>query len=316
MLPAIFSCESDVIGESEFKFFRESDPQGFIVFTRNCRNIEQLYRLTSQLKESLGRDCPILVDQEGGRVERLKGGGFRENNQDIKMPSMLEFGLEYAQRPEETSYKLAKTIEKTAKTLKKCGINVNCAPVLDVLPVFEQENSLESLKNTVIGDRSFGYDVDIVTELGKIVCSVYLENGITPVIKHMIGHGKLLADSHKELPVSDIGFEEMQKSDFVPFVEMSKHFDNNNLWGMSAHVIYKQLDEHNVATLSPFIIRDIIRNNIGFSGFLLSDDISMNALQYAGSIEQRAVKAIDAGCDAVLYCAGKLGEMEKIANAI
>jgi beta-N-acetylhexosaminidase len=296
-LAAIFSFSGTELSADERDLFIQANPLGFILFSRNIENPVQLKRLTDDLKAALGRDCPILIDQEGGRVQRLKAPHWRN------APPMKNFG-DAAQKDKAHALEdLRYTILRQAEELSACGISVNCAPVLDVLC---------SETHAAIGDRAFSNDPELVSALGLCACETFLEAGITPVIKHMPGHGRAALDSHADLPVIAADKKALER-DFTPFRAAAK---NPAIWGMTAHVIYDALDPDNPASLSRAVIQDTIRGDIGFTGFLLSDDLSMGALEGQGSITQRALKAIEAGNDAALYCAGKPAEMDELAACL
>ena len=298
---AIFSIEGCALSDEERSFFREAEPLGFILFARNCESPGQLKALTDDLKETLGRDCPILIDQEGGRVQRLKPPVWR------KYPVMKSFGDKAREDMDGALEDLRYTILQQAEELSECGVNVNCAPVLDVLTEATHE---------AIGDRAFSDDSEIVSRLGLSVCRNFLAAGMTPVVKHMPGHGRGKVDSHKDLPHVSVSLEELQKTDFEPFRIVFESELAPSIWGMVAHIVYDQIDPDHPASVSPIIINDIIRGEIGFDGFLVTDDLDMDALSAYGTPAARALASLEAGCDAALYCSGKLAEMEKIAKTV
>ncbi len=300
-LAAIFSLEGVRLEAAEKLFFTESNPLGFILFGRNCESPDQLRALIGELYELLGRKCPILIDQEGGRVQRLKPPQWRP------YPAMQEFGDLYTKDADRSVSDLRFTVMRLAEELRDAGINVNCAPVLDVL----HENTHEA-----VGDRAFSGTPEFVAILGRIVCEALLEAGVTPVIKHLPGHGRSTQDSHHNLPVISETVRILEESDFLPFRQIAKSEIGQAVWGMSAHLIFEEIDSELPASLSPKIIRDIIRGSIGFDGFLVSDDVDMKALDPFGDIPQRCLKAIEAGNDAALYCWAKLDVMEKIAETV
>ena len=297
----ILSCKGPALSAAERRFFRRARPLGFILFARNCRNPAQLRRLSDDLRECLGRPCPILIDQEGGRVQRLKPPGWRA------YPPMRSFGDRAAAGSGKALAALRLTISQMAAELAEGGVNVNCAPVLDVLT---------DATHAVIGDRAFAADPDIVARAGLAACRYFLAAGITPVIKHLPGHGRGKLDSHKDLPRVSESLSELRGSDFKPFSAVSKSDIGPRVWGMTAHIVYDRLDPDHPASASSTIIREIIRGEIGFAGFLLSDDLDMAALAGYGDAAARAAACIAAGCDAALYCAGELRIMEKIAASV
>lgn len=297
----ILSLAGSTVSDAEAALFKQANPFGFILFARNVENPHQLLALTAHLKEIVGRDCPILIDQEGGRVARLKPpiwrgypacrlyGAIAENNLGRGIDEM---GLRTVQIAEE---------------LRASGINVNCDPVLDVL----REET-----HDVIGDRAYSDDPAIVGAMGLAVCRDYLRGGIQPILKHIPGHGRAKADSHLELPVVDASLDELRGLDFVPFATIAQSDIGEAVWAMSAHILYPALDADLPLTLSASSIADIIRGEIGFNGILISDDVSMKALDSYGDLGTLCAKSIEAGCDLALYCAGKLDEMETIVSAV
>ena len=291
-LPAIFSLSGTRLSSDEYTFFREVQPFGFILFGRNIDTPEQVKSLTEELRECLGRSCPILIDQEGGRVQRLKPPHWQAQ------PPM--------QACTETT-QLKNIISSISEELKQLGINTNCAPVLDVLC---DDTDIS------IGDRAFSKDPQRVSQLGAYTCEIMLQHGIRPVIKHLPGHGRARVDSHDKIPYIDTSLDDLRKTDFPPFIHSMEQPFKNELWGMVGHCCYTALDPDFPASLSAHVIETIIRTEIGFSNLLLSDDLSMGALHRFGSIEERAQKCLDAGCDIALYCAGDLSEMTAIAETI
>ena len=298
---AILSLKGCALSDDERSFFREANPLGFILFARNCENPEQLRKLTDDVRESVGRACPILIDQEGGRVQRLEPPIWR------KYPPMKSFGDRYADEPEQVLEELRFTILQMAEELLESGLNVNCAPVMDVL---------SAVTHDAIGDRAFADDPDFVGRLGLSVCRSFIAAGVTPVIKHLPGHGLGKVDSHKDLPVVSESLNRLKQIDFDPFRFVSKSDIAPSVWGMVAHIIYDQIDPEHPASVSPTIISEIIRGEIGFDGFLVSDDLDMEALTGYGDIAERARICVEAGCDAALYCAGDLKIAEKVIKSV
>ncbi|MEZ5814118.1 MAG: beta-N-acetylhexosaminidase [Alphaproteobacteria bacterium] len=297
----IFSCEGLELSSGERVFFKEANPLGFILFARNCENPAQVRALTDDLRETLGRNCPVLIDQEGGRVQRLKPPVWRQ------YPPMRSFGDKAVGDMDGALEALRFTILQMAEELSECGVNVNCAPVMDVLT---------DATHDAIGDRAFSNDPQVVGRLGLSVCRHFLAAGITPVIKHIPGHGRGKVDSHKGLPRVSASLEDLRGADFDPFRIVSKATVGGLVWGMVAHIVYEKIDPEHPASVSSDVIQKIIREDIGFEGFLLSDDLDMEALAGYGEVAARAVLSIEAGCDAALYCAGDLGVMEKIAEIV
>ncbi len=290
---AIYGCSGLDLSGAERDFFRSAQPWGFILFARNVDNPEQIRRLTSALRETVGDEtAPILIDQEGGRVARLNPPGWGER------PAAARFGDVYAVSPEaarEAAYLNARLI---ANDLFSLGINVDCLPVLDI-PVKDAD--------PIIGDRAFGTDPTMIIELGRAQIEGLTDGGVLPVMKHIPGHGRANADSHLALPRVSTPADQLSASDFVPFRSLS-----HCPMAMTAHVIFEAIDSQRPATTSPKVIRDIIRGEIGFDGLLMSDDLSMKAL--SGGLSGRAKAALFAGCDVVLHCNGKMDEMMDVAN--
>ncbi len=297
----ILSLKGCAVSDEERSFFKDANPLGFILFARNCENPAQLKALTDDLRGALGRSCPILIDQEGGRVQRLKPPVWRQ------YPPMKQFGDKAVSDMDGTLEELRFTILQMADELSECGVNVNCAPVLDVLT---------EVTHDVIGDRAFSENPEMVARLGLSVCRHFLAAGITPVIKHVPGHGHGKVDSHKDLPVVFEKLNRLRKGDFDPFRIVSESDVGSSVWGMAAHIVYDQIDPDHPASVSSKIINDIIRDEIGFDGFLVTDDLDMDALAGYGDPAQRALASLEAGCDAALYCSGDLAVMEKIAKAV
>jgi beta-N-acetylhexosaminidase len=289
---AIYGCQGMELLEEERAFFRDANPFGFILFQRNCDNPAQVRALCRALRDSIGvANAPILIDQEGGRVARLKPPHWRAR------PAARRFGQLFESKPEEgreATYLCARLL---ANDLKDVGITVNCTPVLDV-PVQGAHD--------IIGDRAFSTDPATVIELGRIVIDGHLDGGVLPVIKHIPGHGRALADSHQELPHVSVPFAELSTHDFVTFRGL--HYAPI---AMTAHVVYEAVDPKRPATTSSRLVHHIIRGEIGFRGLLMSDDLSMQALK--GPFRARTKSALLAGCDVVLHCNGKMDEMKEIA---
>ena len=292
----IFGCSGLALTDEEKAFFKRVNPLGFILFSRNIATPEQLKTLIQSLRETAGReDVPVLIDQEGGRVARLKPPHWP------KYPPAGVFGTLYQKemfKAEELAYSSARLI---GRDLRELGINVDCAPVLDV-PV---EGSID----TILGDRAFSRDPQLNGPLGKIVCDALMAEGVLPVVKHIPGHGRAVVDSHLELPEVSTDLETLKQTDFVPFKYLA-----DAPWGMTAHVMYTAIDPHKPASLSEKVVQDIIRGEIGFKGFLICDDLSMKAL--SGALSDLASEAVSAGCDAVLHCNGNMDEMELVASGV
>jgi beta-N-acetylhexosaminidase len=293
----IFGCRGQKLTAEERTFFKEAEPWGFILFDRNCDSPGQVRGLVTALRDCLGRDdAPVLIDQEGGRVQRLKPPHWRS------APPAARFGALYERDPERAREALKLDIQLIAAELTHLGITVDCLPVLDV-PV--------KGANNIIGDRAFSTRPEVVAELGRVACEALLEAGVLPVIKHMPGHGRAVADSHVELPRVMVDRATLEASDFVPFRTLA-----DMPLAMTAHVLYGALDADHAATVSPAIIGEVIRGHIGFDGLLMSDDISANMKALAGSYRARAERALAAGCDVLLHCNGERAEMEEVVEAV
>ena len=290
----IFGIRGYRLTNNEKQFFKKIKPWGVILFSRNIKNIYQLKILINEIKKNLhDNKYPILIDQEGGRVSRL--------NRIINLSVFSQhfFGKLY-NKDKKLFYKIYKIyINKVCDIFKKVGININTVPVLDV-------RRKETHK--VIADRSFSHNPYNVSELGKICINLYKKNKIAAVVKHIPGHGMSKYDSHHKTPIIKTNKKELIKKDFKPF-RVCKSF-----FAMTAHVIYSVYDFDNTATHSKIIIDKIIRNHINFKGLLISDDISMKSLKY--ELEENATKALQAGCNLVLHCNGKMSEMSKLVKVI
>ena len=284
----ILGCAGEQLSPGESRFFAAADPVGFILFRRNCRSPDQVRKLVAALRGAIGRgDAPILIDQEGGRVARLRPPSWRLYPSAARLGSLPDPKAELAVRLG------ARLI---ADDLQDLGITVDCLPVLDI-PVAGAD--------PVIGDRAYGTEPGRVTKLARAVCYGLLEGGVLPVIKHIPGHGRARVDSHHACPVVDTETDELSRTDFAPFHALAAM-----PWAMSAHIVYMAIDPTAPATLSRRVISEVIRGVIGFDGVLVSDDLSMHAL--GGDIAERAGRALAAGCDLVLHCNADRSEMEAI----
>lgn len=292
--PVIFGIEGLSLTENEAAFFHDTRPWGIILFARNIENREQLRGLTDSLRHASGNaHLPILIDQEGGRVARLKPplvGLY---------PPMGVYGEIYKSDPARAIEAARLGAALIAQDCFELGINIDCAPCLDLL-----------LPETTdaIGDRSLGDNVEQVVALGRAVIDGFEMGGVMPVVKHMPGHGRGSADSHDELPVVTASAAELNGSDFAVFKQL-----NNARLGMTGHLRFEAIDEA-VSTFSTRLIEEVIREEIGFDGVLMSDDISMNALD--GTMQERVLRSLQAGCDLVLHCNGRMDEMAAIAEAL
>lgn len=286
----VCGCEGLTLTEAEHRFLAATQPWGLILFKRNVDSPEQLRRLTASFREAVGReDAPVLVDQEGGRVQRLgpphwprypAAASYRAWGQDAVEAARLGGRL-------------------IATDLRAAGITIDCAPVLDVPAPGSHQ---------VIGNRGFGPDPDSVTMLAAAFAEGLQAGGVLPVIKHIPGHGRTGVDSHLELPVVTASLAELETVDFAPF-----HRLRDLPAAMTAHLVYTAIDAERPATTSRRVIDTIIRGRIGFAGLLFSDDLSMEALK--GTLGERATAAAEAGCDILLHCNGKLDEAVQVADA-
>lgn len=294
MLPAFFGLSAAALTERETDFFREVDPAGYILFARNCISPEQLRALTSQLRDLHGRDrLPILIDQEGGRVARLGPPHWPV------FPNAQSLGALYQTAPSSAMEAARLNAQLIGRQLSALGINVDCLPVADVR---------DPTGHDIIGDRAYGTDPLVVAALGRSTLLGLQDAGVAGVIKHIPGHGRAAADSHVDLPKVTVDAEEMAR-DLLPFSRL-----NDAPMAMTAHVIYSCWDAERPATLSPHVISEVIRGQIGFDGLLMSDDLGMGAL--TGPFAVRARDALAAGCDIALHCSGDMAEMEEIAAAL
>lgn len=298
-LPVVFGFSGTELDSDEREFFKQACPFGFILFARNCDTQEQLRRLTDELRDCAGRDIPVLIDQEGGRVMRLREPHWRDR------PAAKSFGDMFDTDPDKAVEATRINANAISRELSSAGINVNCMPVLDVLNCDTHRS---------IGDRAFSSDPDIVANLAGQVCRTLLADDIIPVVKHLPGQGRALSDSHRTLPVVSAALDDLRKTDFAPFATVLTKDVSCAVWGMVAHVVYEAIDSHLPASCSCRLIEESIRGDIGFNGLLLSDDIGMNALEEYGHAAERTNMALKAGCDIVLHCNGKMDEMRNIAN--
>ena len=278
------------LSPEERAFFAEAAPWGFILFTRNLTSHEQIRALCNDLRDAVGHDAPILVDQEGGRVQRLRPPLARDWNPPLKDVARLG---KHAARG---MYLRARII---AWELLDLGIDVNCIPTLDVAG----RDTHPFLRN-----RCYGETLEDVVSVGHAVAGGLLDGGVLPVIKHMPGHGRGRVDSHVELPHTKALVEELRASDFAAFAALS-----DMPLGMSAHMIYEDVDPYFPATQSERMIH-LIRAELGFDGLLMTDDISMEAL--SGTVAERGAAAIRAGCDVVLHSNGRMDEMASLVEAV
>lgn len=276
------------LSAEEKQFFRDADPFGFILFARNIETPDQVRALCSEMRDCVGRDAVITIDQEGGRVQRLRGPIWTE-----WLPP-LDFVSAAGPHAEQAMYLRYRLI---AADLHALGIDSNCAPMVDVaLP-----HTHPFLRN-----RCYGDDPKLVAAVGRAAANGMLDGGVLPVVKHMPGHGRATMDSHYDLPVVSAAPSELDAADFAPFREL-----NDLPMGMTAHIVFDALDEA-PATLSSRVM-DAIRHDIGFDNLIMTDDISMKAL--TGSLSDISRGALDAGCDVVLHCNGTLEARREVADA-
>jgi beta-N-acetylhexosaminidase len=294
MQAAIYGLEGLELTGDERAFFRDADPAGFILFKRNCETQEQLLKLTDSLRGLTGRnDLPILIDQEGGRVARMKPPEWPA------FPAAERFDLLYQAAPSSAIEAVRANARAIGLMLRSAGINVDALPLLDV----RQPGATD-----IIGDRALGSNPMQVAALGRVVLDGLASAGVVGIVKHMPGHGRALVDSHKELPIVTASSQDLDV-DLEPFERLSVA-----PMGMTAHVVYTAWDPDHPASMSSTVIGDIIRGRIGFDGFLMSDDIGMEALQ--GDFGYRASGVVGAGNDAALHCSGKMDEMVAVAAAV
>ena len=291
----ISGCAGTSLSDQERAFFAETRPCGLILFARNCESIHQLRKIAADYRDAVESDeALVLIDQEGGRVQRLKPPQWRQ------MPPARIYGDLYVFDQEAARAAAFASARLIAAELRNAGITVNCTPVLDVP---------EAGAHDIIGDRAFSFDPDIVSDLGRAVVEGTLAGGVLPVIKHVPGHGRARADSHLALPEIHASPEELIAVDFRPFMALC-----HAPLAMTAHVLLPAFDEERPASVSPVIMGEVIRELIGLTGLVMSDDIGMKAL--GGSMGERAGAVIDAGCDVALHCSGDFGEMREVARVV
>jgi beta-N-acetylhexosaminidase len=291
---AIYGLEGLALTDEERGFFKDADPAGYILFRRNCEDRDQLRALTDELRSLSGRnELPILIDQEGGRVARMQPPVWE------KFPPAWAFAELYAKAPISAIEAVMANSRALALMLRDCGINVDALPLLDV----RQEGA-----DDIIGDRALGAEPMQVAALGRAVLDGFASAGVVGIVKHMPGHGRALCDSHKDLPIVEASEEDLA-IDLEPFEKL-----NWAPMGMMAHVVYTAWDPDRPASQSPTVIREIVRGRIGFDGWLMSDDIGMEALK--GGFAERAAGVIAGGCDVALHCSGKMEEMVAVASAV
>ncbi len=289
----ILGCAGPALLDEEAAFFRHIDPWGFILFGRNVETPAQVRALADALRAAVGRaDAPILIDQEGGRVQRLGPPHWRRYPPARAYAKIADAGVR-----RQMARLGARLI---AHDLAAVGIDVDCAPVLDVPAPGAHD---------IIGDRAYGEKIDEVALLGRATAEGLIAGTVLPVIKHIPGHGRAMADSHHALPVVEASWAELEGRDFAPFKALA-----DLPMAMTAHVVYAAVDAERPATTSPAVIERAIRGAIGFDGVLISDDLSMQAL--SGDFTKRARDSLAAGCDVVLHCNGAMAEMKAVAKGL
>mgnify|MGYP001361285319 CR=1 FL=1 len=290
----IFGIKSTSLNNEEKSFFLKYQPWGIILFSRNISNLEQLKNLVNSIKKLFNdKNYPVLIDQEGGKVSRL------DKIIDFSQFSQTYFSNLYLKNKKVFINHYNVYIKTVSTILNYAGININVTPVMDI-----------KYKNThnIIGSRSFSNKSSIIKKLGSLTVDLYHNNKIATVIKHIPGHGLATVDSHEKLPYVKKKINFLIKNDFDAFKSINPFF------AMTSHVIYNSIDPENTATHSSYLITNIVRKNIGFKGILITDDISMRALKF--TLKENANKALEAGCNLVLHCNGKLSEMIKLAKYI
>jgi beta-N-acetylhexosaminidase len=288
---AILGCAGLTLGREERAFFRDVKPWGFILFKRNVDTADQVRKLVDDLRACVGVDnAPVLIDQEGGRVQRLGPPNWP------KYPPGRAYGDLAGNDPLVRREITRLGARLLAHDLAALGINVDCVPVLDVPDPSGHE---------IIGDRAYGTTPEEVAMLGRAAAEGLIAGGVLPVIKHIPGHGRAMADSHMDLPVVEARYEDLAARDFAPFKVCS-----DMPMGMTAHVVYTAIDRKRPATHSKKAIGEVIRGEIGFDGLLMTDDLSMKALK--GDFTKRAKAALSAGCDVILHCNGDMDEMKAV----
>ncbi|NPD16158.1 beta-N-acetylhexosaminidase [Xinfangfangia sp. D13-10-4-6] len=288
---AIFGTAGPELLPQERDFFRDYNPFGFILFARNVEDPAQLSRLTAELREAVGRDAPILIDQEGGRVQRMRAPHWRE-----WLPPLDLIGR--AASPEDAARLMEIMARLIASELRAVGIDANCAPVADVA----RADTHPFLKN-----RCYGTGPEAVARIARAVADGYLAGGVLPVMKHMPGHGLARQDTHLELPRVTTSRAELAEVDFWPFTALA-----DLPMAMTAHIVFTEYDPLHPATQSAEMVR-VIRHEIGFKGLLMTDDLNMEAL--SGSLDQRTSASMQAGCDIALHCKGDMRQMIEVARA-
>ena len=288
MNAAIFAPLGLTLSDREAAFFRDVQPFGFIIFARNIDTPDQVRRLTDELRATVDHHAPILIDQEGGRVQRLRAPHWREY-----LPPLDQ--MDRAGDPMRAQWIRNRLI---AADLMDVGVDANCAPLADIA---------EDATHPFLYNRCYGRDVQTVIDASRACADAHLAGGVLPVVKHIPGHGRATTDSHLQLPHVDVPHAALSAHDFAPFKAL-----NDVPMGMTAHIVFSDIDPDHSATTSVKMM-DVVRNEIGFDGLLMTDDISMQAL--SGRIADRCTASIAAGCDVILHCNGDMAEMSDVAKA-
>lgn len=290
---ALYGLDGETLAPDEKAFFRDSDPWGFILFARNVDTPKQVRRLAGALREAVGREAPVFIDQEGGRVQRLRPPHWRA------APPARVFGALYDREPELALEAVRLNHQLLGAELIALGIDVDFAPCADL--------SVPGAHD-VIGDRAFHTEPEPIARMSTAALDGLLDQGVLGVIKHLPGHGRAAADSHLELPVVTTDAETLHTRDFAAFKGIEGAF-----MAMTAHVVYAAIDSEHTATQSREMVDGVIRGAIGFDGLLMTDDLSMQALE--GSLKQRGERALAAGCELLMHCNGAMSEMVEVAHA-
>ncbi len=294
MRALILDCEGARPTPDERALFRDADPWGFILFARHCQSADDVRAICAELRDCVGRDAPVFIDQEGGRVARMKAPVFPAH------PPMGAFGALWREDPERARAAARLNARLIGRLVSDLGVDVDCVPMLDVRQ--------PAADKAVIGDRALAEDPRAVAALGRAVMEGLMEGGALPVIKHMPGHGRATVDSHHHLPRVDASKDALRAVDFVPFRAL-----NDAPIGMTAHVVYEAFDPDRCGTLSPVIVGEVIRGEIGFDGLLVSDDLKMKAL--GGPVAGRVSACLDAGVDIACCCNFSFEQMVEAAEA-
>ncbi|WP_051279083.1 beta-N-acetylhexosaminidase [Hellea balneolensis] len=290
-LAVILGLSGPKLTAAERVFFRDANPWGFILFSRNVETPEQVYRLTEELREAVGRNCLIFIDQEGGRVQRLRPPHWRSFPPGAAFQYLYSMEEPLGKRAAYLSYRLI------ADDLRNVGITADCAPVLD-LP--------QKSADPIISDRAFGNKTAPIIDIANAAMAGLMCGGVAPVIKHIPGHGRATVDSHKELPKIKTSRQTLERTDFIPFRALS-----DAPMAMTAHAVY-ECSSRSAVTVSKKSMTELVRAAIGFNGLVMSDDLDMKALK--GGLKRKTERALAAGCDIALQCSGKLPDMVNVAK--